>query len=256
MKTKPPTNKITLAQARRVLEVVDAGLCAGLGQPKPGQMCVEAAVCFALGQKHGDEPECVAASVRAFKIGLNDANWSSKAARAAGMRKLAIAQLGSKETLDEQKFAKALAELTIRRLVPAALRAAASVNPAHAVALEAAAMVCETEGTEVSARAACSAARAADSAAYSAARAAAHAAYSAARAADSAHSAAAHDACSAAAHAACSAAHAAASAASAAARAADSAADRMLNIAAEIGVQALRIAGAVGIKLMDKLIAP
>ncbi len=36
-------------KARKLLEVVDAGLCSGLGEPIPGQMCVEAAICFALG---------------------------------------------------------------------------------------------------------------------------------------------------------------------------------------------------------------
>ena len=40
--------------AKRVLEVVDAGLSSGLGNPKPGEMCVEAAVCYALGLPHGD----------------------------------------------------------------------------------------------------------------------------------------------------------------------------------------------------------
>ena len=37
------------AVARKVLKTVDAGLCSGKGAPEPGKMCVEAAVCFALG---------------------------------------------------------------------------------------------------------------------------------------------------------------------------------------------------------------
>lgn len=83
------------AVARKVLETVDAGLSSGLGVQKPGKMCVEAAVCYALGLPHGDNPPCVGVAVRAFKIRLNDSGWSSPEARAKGMRKLAIAQLGS-----------------------------------------------------------------------------------------------------------------------------------------------------------------
>ena len=62
---------------KRLLGVVDAGLCQGLGNPIPGRMCVEAAVCYALGEPHGDRPSCVSDAVRAAKIGLNDGPWSS-----------------------------------------------------------------------------------------------------------------------------------------------------------------------------------
>lgn len=46
--------RITRKIAVRVLEVVDAGLVSGVGSPEPGKMCVEAAVCYALGLPHGD----------------------------------------------------------------------------------------------------------------------------------------------------------------------------------------------------------
>jgi uncharacterized membrane protein len=59
----------------------------------------------------------VAPAVRAFKIRLNDSNWSSNEARARGLRSLAIAQLGS-DGLDSQVFAKKLAEKTIKNLLP------------------------------------------------------------------------------------------------------------------------------------------
>jgi len=112
-------NEITLDQARRVLEVVDVGLCGGIGNPVPGEMCVEAAVCYALGQPHGDEPKCVNAAVRRFKIVLNDARWSSNQARAAGMRKLAIGQLGTNDpSFDEKQFVALLVEQTIRKKLP------------------------------------------------------------------------------------------------------------------------------------------
>src|SRR5690242_4423850 len=93
------------AVAAKVLKAVDAGLSQGLGEQKPGQMCVEAAVCYALGLPHGDNPPCVGSAVRAVKIRINDSNWSSKAARAKGMRRVAIAQLGS-DKLDQTEFLK------------------------------------------------------------------------------------------------------------------------------------------------------
>jgi hypothetical protein len=83
--------------ARKVLKVVDKGLIGGLGSPKPGDMCVEAAVCYALDLPHGDNPPCVGSKVRDFKIALNDSYWPTNKDRTQGMRKLAIAQLGSNE---------------------------------------------------------------------------------------------------------------------------------------------------------------
>ena len=94
---------ITKELAVRVRDTVAHGLVNGIGQPKPGQMCVEAAVCYAMGLPHGDSPTCVAPSVRAYKIGINDANWSSPQARAKGLARVAIAQLGS-DSMDERVF--------------------------------------------------------------------------------------------------------------------------------------------------------
>jgi hypothetical protein len=187
------TKPITEAIARKVLEVVDAGLSEGVGNPIPGQMCVEAAVCFALGLPHGDDPKCVSAAVRKLKITLNDKSWSSNEARAKGLRRLAVAQLGSAGVIDDKEFAKRCAELAIRKWVPIALRAAASIqkDATHKAALLAAASKCEAEGTRASAleaRKAAAAAYAADAAAYAAAAANAYAdaAAAAAYAADAA----------------------------------------------------------------------
>ena len=80
---------ITRDIAAKVLHIVDQGLSKGLGEQAPGQMCVEAAVCYALGLPHGDDPGCVSPALRRLKIGLNDANWSSPQARAKGLRRLA-----------------------------------------------------------------------------------------------------------------------------------------------------------------------
>jgi hypothetical protein len=220
-------NEITLDQARKVLEVVDVGLCGGIGNPVPGKMCVEAAVCFALGQPHGDEPECVNAAVRQFKIRLNDSKWSSNQARAQGMRRLAIGQLGTNDpSFDEAKFIEVLVEQTIRKIVPHALRVAAkTAKDERKASLEEAALRCERDGDRAAAWNARRAAYADTTtvAAYAAsASASAYAAYAAAYAAAWA-DAAAHD-------------------------------DIALNMSADIGVQALRAAGAHGIALMDQLI--
>jgi hypothetical protein len=236
--------EITEQIAATVLTVVDAGLVSGMGEPVPGQMCVEAAVCYAMGLPHSDNPTCVSPALRRFKIRLNDASWSSPAARAAGMRRLALVQLGSAGVLDDREFARRVAEMTIRTVVPVALRAAARRAPAHAAALEAAAVRCEREGTEASAREArAAAAYAADAAAAYAAYAAA--AYAAAAAADAYAAAAAADAYAAAA--------AADAAAAAAAYAADAITerDRVLADFAERVVQILIAMDAPGCRWLS-----
>lgn len=73
---------------------VARGFSAGLGH-RNKRVCVENALCAALGMPPGDDPTCVDYDVRTFKISLNDANWSTPEARAAGLRDLGIAQIGS-----------------------------------------------------------------------------------------------------------------------------------------------------------------
>ena len=185
---------ITAAVAAKVLETVDAGLVSGAGNPVPGQMCVEAAVCYALGLPHGDDPQCVSRALRSLKIKLNDSNWSSDKARAKGLRRLAVAQLGSRDALDDREFAKRVAELAIRKQVPRALRAAASIqkDAGHKAKLLDAATKCEKKPTCQSALEARRAAVAAANdcyadAAYYAANAADAAATNAVKAADAAY---------------------------------------------------------------------
>lgn len=184
--TAVPTPVVDEAVARKVLETVDAGLSSGKGTPVPGHMCVEAAVCYAMGLPHSDNPPCVHPAVRKFKIGINDAPWSSPAARAKGMRRVAIAQLGS-ENIDGAAFVAYVAEQTIKWVLPIALRAAAALNPEHEGALVEAAVRCEREGSKGAANAAAARAAPANSAASTvAATAAACDAARAATAADAA----------------------------------------------------------------------
>ena len=130
--------------AQKVRDTVDAGLSMGKGNPIPGQMCVEAAVNYAMGLPHGDDPSCVGRAVRNFKITLNDSQgWTSNAARAKGLRRVAIAQLGS-DKLDQVEFSEALALETIRQILPIALRVVGVHHPRLATEFEALSRVCET----------------------------------------------------------------------------------------------------------------
>jgi hypothetical protein len=170
--------QIDIELARKVLAIVDAGLVKGMGTPEPGKMCVEAAVNYALGAEHGDEPACVAPALRQLKIRLNDSAWSSGQARAKGLRRLALVQLGSADHLDEKEFAQRCARLAIQTCVPQALRAAARLfEGGKKDKLLNAADLCEREPTIDSARAAKAAANAASAAYAASAAAAAAAAY-------------------------------------------------------------------------------
>jgi len=249
--------KPTLKIAKKVLDTVDAGLCSGKGKPIPGQMCVEAAVCYAYGLPHSDQPPCVSPALRSFKIALNDKPWSSDAARANGLRRISIAQLGSNK-MDDKEFTKRLSEEFIRVFVTQALRSAAKANPKHADKLEACARACEMTGSRQAAldgkeaAHAAYAAYAANAAAYAANAAnaanAAYAAYAAAYAANAAAYAAAYAANAAnAANAAYAAVHAAVDAAKAANR------DATYTLAAECCIEILRDMKQPGVKLMDRL---
>jgi hypothetical protein len=122
--------------------ILARGLCYGMGTPN-SQVCIEAAICETLGLPHSDDPKCVAQSVRRFKIGLNDVNWSSPSARAKGLRELGIAQLGSLGVVNDVEFVTKLTEKTIRLLIPKLFR---YVFPNNQACLDAAAR-CENEGT-------------------------------------------------------------------------------------------------------------
>jgi hypothetical protein len=182
--TKKKAVTVNRKLASKILALVDKGLCSGVGVPEPGKMCVEAAVCYAMNLPHGDEPPCVAPAIRALKIKLNDAIWSTNEARAKGMRRLAIAQLGTAGKLDETEFKNRVVIMTINKIIPLALHAAAAVHPKqkHKDALEKHAQKCETV-SDAAARVAQDAARVAYAAEGDAEGDAASVAYAAARAA-------------------------------------------------------------------------
>lgn len=103
--------EINESLAKKVLATVDHGLSRGVGLPLLGEMCIEAAVCYAMGEDHGDSPSCVGSGPRRVKISINDnILWSNKFSRAFGMRRLAIAQLGTKNNFDSNLFIKKCSE--------------------------------------------------------------------------------------------------------------------------------------------------
>lgn len=130
----------------KLREIVPAGLIGGKGTGAPGSLCIESAICLALGEPHGDNPSCVAPEDRAYAIVINDAPWPSPQARAEALLPLGLAQLGTAGT-DRSAWVARVVEGTIRRVLPIALRAAADAVPGHAAALHAAADRCRDEGT-------------------------------------------------------------------------------------------------------------
>jgi hypothetical protein len=178
--------EITYEIAKKVLDTVNSGLVRGLGKAIPGNMCVEAAVCFAMGLPHDDNPPCVSPALRNLKIRLNDFYWSSKLARANGLRELALLQLGTAGVLDEKEFIKRVVLLVINKYLPPVLRRAHLNQKADA---------CEQAKDLATARAAAyDAYNAAPNASRGAARSARGAAYNAYDAAHYAASDAAYDA--------------------------------------------------------------
>jgi hypothetical protein len=156
--------EVTLETARNVAEVVGKGLCYGLGKPEPGKMCVEAAVCYAMGLPHSDEPPCVSDAVRAAKIQLNDSKWSSDRARGMGMLAVAVGQLGSKDVVDDQRFVEMFLWRVVREIVGPFFDKIGL--PAHAEAMRSADTLDSLERSAVTANKLCDDARAANAADY------------------------------------------------------------------------------------------
>jgi hypothetical protein len=82
----------------KLLKLLDQGLKSGSGSfDGPGDFCVQQAVSKAIGEPNpSDYPVlCVNDHVKAFGIRLNDQLWSSPAARAKGLKRFAVAELGT-----------------------------------------------------------------------------------------------------------------------------------------------------------------
>lgn len=119
---------LTAEQLAKYDELMAHGLSRGLGN-RGGKMCIEAVWCTVLGLPHGDDPGCVAKSVRYYKINLNDAIWSSELARSKGMYKLGIAQIGSMGVIDDITFSTMITLKTIQIIIPMLFRELFPNNP-------------------------------------------------------------------------------------------------------------------------------
>lgn len=116
----------------KIDSIIIRGLSHGIGH-RDGQMCLEAALCYALDRPHGEDPGCVPYSVRAFSIRINDSAWSSPEARAKGLRDLGIAQLGSLGAISDTQFAVRMATKTHDLLIPEMKRHAPSPRYAKSI---------------------------------------------------------------------------------------------------------------------------
>lgn len=101
----------------RLTEIIQEGLVSGMGNPVPGELCVEAAICLALGEEHNDFPSCVAAIDRNVAIKLNDLPWPSKQERAKALLPIALAQL---DTFSRPRdvWERDVQDGIVRRLLP------------------------------------------------------------------------------------------------------------------------------------------
>ncbi len=108
---------------KEYMKILNRGLSDGMGNRgehsgKPGKVCIEAAVCWALGEDHTDNPKCVSPTIRLFGIELNDSMYVNDKVRAKGLRDFGIAQLGSKGTVNAREFRRVMKEKIIREIIP------------------------------------------------------------------------------------------------------------------------------------------
>lgn len=121
--------------ARRLLRVIDAGLESDDEATRHGSAAPHCGVLgafrYALGEPNGDTPTPWTLSPTMMYVldGLNNCCWSSPDTRASGLRRLAIASLGTATKFDEAEFVQRALQLAIQTSLPTALRAtAAAVN--------------------------------------------------------------------------------------------------------------------------------
>lgn len=86
----------TKEELKKLTDTIGKGLVSGLGNPIPGQMCIEAAICFAKDLPHGDSPPCVHRLDRDISVALNDHyGWKNDKERAKYLMPIALAQLNT-----------------------------------------------------------------------------------------------------------------------------------------------------------------
>lgn len=109
----------TEEHVKKIVELTRLGVCTGLGNPNPGEMCIEAIVSNVVDGRHDSSPSCVVGAVRQLKINLNDLKWYSPLTRGLGLQKIAIAQLGSRGAISEAEFQDSVCLYFVQILLPA-----------------------------------------------------------------------------------------------------------------------------------------
>ena len=142
----------TIDHARKILELAPLGLVYGKGIPEPGKMCIEALVCYVMGQKHGDEPQCVSSVDRRWKIATNDwAGWPDDVTRGKALARVGVCQLGT-AGMDRAPWLREFASQRIRRVLPMLLRLHAWRYPDQWSEVEPLIARCVEDGKDVAAR--------------------------------------------------------------------------------------------------------
>ncbi len=155
-----PVLELNQVNICKLQEIIKIGLCSGTGGGKAGDVCVEQAIALVF-EDNGktDAPKCVHPVLRGFSIRLNDCQWSSPEARANGLRRLALAQLGTAENFDGKLFVEKMVAYAINNRLPHALIALGKVFPKEAEVLGVHAQACRNAKTFANMRTAAEAAK-------------------------------------------------------------------------------------------------
>lgn len=101
---------VTLDAIKALLGLMDKGIIHGAGRI-PSQFCVQQAVSLATGGSQTDRPWCVNPNLRDLGIAMNDANvWYTNESRAQGLRRFAVAEMGTDEKFCSYDFTQKLAK--------------------------------------------------------------------------------------------------------------------------------------------------
>lgn len=142
------SNQITEETIRSLLAVVDQGLSKGRYYPDESKPSIDEAICLALKEPHRPSLLCISPQLRKLLVQFNDVNWTSEAARANGLRLLAVAQFGAAGAIDPELFVREVNMALVTKLYPRVLRlrAAAQAEPLQSQMLSAADK-CESDGS-------------------------------------------------------------------------------------------------------------
>lgn len=135
--------EVTETLVRNLIATINPGLARFCNKENPQDKDLRAAIVAALGAEAYWLNSLISPAVAAFD--LCDANWSTDQARAKGLMRLAVAQLGSYGALDQSGFVHNVVNIATIHMLPKALRQVAGVlvSPSLRHELEYAADNCE-----------------------------------------------------------------------------------------------------------------